>query len=76
MRLRGGPLAICIRQLARYIAALDGQHDPPRLVLLSGVVKQTGEPTPQADLKRAARYRSDYQGTRRVSPADEEETAS
>lgn len=27
-------------------------------------------------LKRAAQYWSDYQGTRRVSPADEEETES
>jgi hypothetical protein len=65
---------IFARQLARYIAALDGQHDPPRLVLLAGVVKQSGEPTPQADLAGAARSWAVYQGTRRVSPPEEEPT--
>lgn len=65
---------IFAKQLARYIAAVDGQHDPPRLVLLAGVAKQTGEPTPQAELERAAKYWSDYQKTRRVSPPDEEST--
>ncbi len=65
---------IFAKQLARYIAALDGQHQPPRLVLLTGVFKQTGEPTPQADLERAARYWIDYQDSRHVSPASEEET--
>ncbi len=63
---------IFAKQLARYIAALDGQHEPPRLVLLGGIVKQTGEPTPTAELDRAARAWSDYQTTRRVSPPEEE----
>lgn len=40
---------IFAKQLARYIAAVYGQHDPPRMVLLAGVAKQTGEPIPQAD---------------------------
>lgn len=65
---------IFAKQLARYIAALDGQQHPPRLVLLTGVFKQTGEPTPQTDLERAARYWIDYQDARHVSPAFEEET--
>lgn len=67
---------IFAKQLARYIAALDGQHDPPRLVLLGGVVKQAGESTPQAHLERAARSWNDYQKTRRVSPPDQQEEAS
>jgi hypothetical protein len=67
---------IFARQLARYIAALDGQHEPPRLVLLAGVFKHTGEPTPQADLERAARCWAEYKQTGMVSPADEEESTS
>jgi hypothetical protein len=65
---------IFARQLARYIAALDGQHQPPRLVLLGGVVKRTGEPTPTAQLVRAARCWAEYQHSGRVSPPEEEET--
>jgi hypothetical protein len=65
---------IFAKQLARYIAAVDGQHDPPRLVLLAGVAKQTGEPTLQVELARAAKYLSEYQKTRRVSPPEEERT--
>ena len=63
------------RQLARYLAAMDGQVDPPRLVLLHGVAKQTGEPTPEADLRLAARYLADYHRMRQVSPeeADDEQ---
>ncbi len=67
---------IFAKQLGRYFAALDGQQEPPRLVLLGGVAKQTGEPTPEAELKRAARAWTDYQKTRQVSPPNrEEETA-
>lgn len=64
---------IFARQLARYIAALDGQHQPPRLVLLAGVVKRTGEATPTADLQRAARCWAAYQRSGQVSPPEEEE---
>lgn len=64
---------IFAKQLARYIAAVDGQRDPPRMVLLAGVVKQTGEPTPQAELVRAATYWADYQENRRVSQPEEEQ---
>jgi hypothetical protein len=65
---------IFAKQLARYIAAVDGQHDPPRMVLLAGVAKQTGEPTRQVELARAAKYWIEYQKTRRVSSPDEEST--
>ena len=56
------------RQLARYIAALDGRADPPRLLLLDGLSKRTGEPTPRSRLQQASGYWNDYQRTRRVSP--------
>lgn len=63
---------IFANQLARYVAAKDGESEPPRLVLLHGVVKRPGEPTPQADLDRAARYWRDYERNRQISPEEDQ----
>lgn len=40
--------------------------EAPILVLLSGVVKRKGEPTPPAALEEAARYLAEYKTTRNI----------
>jgi len=62
-------------QLARYIVGKDGRAEPPRLVLLTGLLKRPGEVTPKADLDRAAVYWRDYMRRRRVSPEEMDEGA-
>jgi hypothetical protein len=59
------------RDLARYLVGLDGSAKPPRMVLLHGLAKRVGQPTPKADLERAAAYWRDYRRTRRVSPEED-----
>jgi len=48
--------------LGRLFCALEA----PIMVLLSGVVKRKGEPTPRAALEEAARYLAEYKTTRNI----------
>jgi hypothetical protein len=60
--------AIHSQTLARELFGFDG----PRVVLLHGYVKRSGEPASLKDLNRAAQYWDDYQRTRRISPEQPE----
>jgi hypothetical protein len=56
------------KDLAREFCTIDGD----RLVMLDGVVKPEGEATPVRSFTTASGYLREYQGTRKISPPEEE----
>ncbi|TAM74536.1 hypothetical protein EPN44_10905 [bacterium] len=52
--------------LGREFCLIDGD----RLVLLSGVLKRVGEPTPSKAFEEALAYSDEYKRTRKVSPIE------
>ena len=47
-------------ELARYFCGVDGES----LILLDGIQKRIGEPTPDAALRQAAAYLAEYNETK------------
>jgi hypothetical protein len=79
-RLGGGVFEVChdfpdlceirarhSRDLGRVLCYVD-RGPPERLVLLTGVIKVIGTPTPREAFIEAAGYLADYRVSRRVSP--------